>query len=85
MGNNRVPNTMLNTVIKMRLPTLEEASPFFQILKSTIARWRNPENMQKIIEQAGGGSSCNDTPVVFGCQWWEMEKKLFNAFLERRG
>ena len=41
--------------------------------------------MQKIIEQAGGDNSYRDAPMVFNCQWPEMEKKLFDALLERRG
>ena len=81
----RGPNTMQNTAVKMRPPTLDEASTFFKIPKSTIARWRKPENMQKIIEQVGGDYSYRDASVVFNCQWPEMETKLFDAFLERRG
>ena len=34
----RVPNTQLNTVIKIRPPTLEEASALVQIPKSMIGR-----------------------------------------------
>jgi hypothetical protein len=77
---HRVPNETQNTAIKMRPPTLNEASLFFQIPKSTIRLWaRDP---QKIIEQAG--NSRRDTPVVFVCMWPEIEKKLFDDFVDRR-
>lgn len=76
----QLPNARQNTAIKMRPSTLNEASVFFQIPKTTIAEWaRNP---QKILEQAG--SSHCDTPIVFLCMWPEMEKKLFDAFVKCR-
>jgi len=59
----RVPNTQLNTAIKIRPPTLEEPSAFFQILKSMIRSWRKPENMLKIIKQAGRDNSYRDAHI----------------------
>jgi len=75
-----VPNETQNTGIKMRPPTLDKASVFFQIPKGTIAPWA--QDPQEIIEQAGN-SRC-DTPVVIVCMWPEMEKKLFDEFVKRR-
>lgn len=76
----RLPNERQNTAIKMRSPTLDEASIFFQIPKTTIAEWaRNP---QKILEQIG--TSRRNSPTVFLCMWPEMERKLFHAFIQWR-
>ncbi|RPA96931.1 hypothetical protein L873DRAFT_1923342 [Choiromyces venosus 120613-1] len=80
----QVPNDMRNTTIKMRAPTLDEASAFFKIPKSTIGRWRKPEVLQKIVQQVGGDGLRRDTPATFMCLWPEMELKLFEAFIARR-
>ncbi|RPA91907.1 hypothetical protein L873DRAFT_1865633 [Choiromyces venosus 120613-1] len=79
----QVPNDMRNMTIKMRAPTLDEASAFFKIPKSTIGRWRKPEVLQKIVQQVGGDGSHRDTPATFMCLWPEMELKLFEAFIVR--
>lgn len=73
-------NSTWNTAIKMRLPTLDEASLFFQIPKSTIADWT--WDSHKIIEQAGN-SRCN-TPIVFVCMWLDMGGFFFDAFVKWR-
>lgn len=80
----RLPNTASNTAVKTRPPTLDEASVFFQIPKSTIACWTQPDATEKIFQQKGNRSR-RDSPVVFLCMWPEMEKKLFDAFMDRRG
>ena len=78
-----MPNEASNTGVKMRCPTLDEASIFFKIPKSTIGQWRRTE--EKILGQVGGNSARRDAPVTFLCQWPEMEKQLFDQFMVRRG
>lgn len=78
----RVHNTAFNTAVKMRPPTLDEAAGFFQIPKSTIAQWIQPETTQRILEQ-GGRQTRRDAPMVFLCKWLEMEEKLFDSFIAR--
>lgn len=79
----RLPNDLPNTVIITWPPTLDEASNFFQIPKSKIAQWTQPAVTKGIIEQHVCKSSRN-TAVIFLFVWLEMERKLFNAFIEHR-
>ena len=78
----RVPNEAFNTGVKMRCPTLDEASIYFKIPKSTIGQWCG--SAEKILGQVGGNSSRRDAHVTFLCQWPEMEKQLFDRFVARR-
>ena len=82
MKYHRVPNEASNTGVRMRCPTLDEASMFFIIPKSTIGRWR--KTAKKILEQVGGESSRRDAPITFLCLWPEMERQLFDRFVARR-
>lgn len=78
---NEASNTGVNTGVKMRPPTLDETACFFQIPKSTIAYWTKPEISEWIIQ-----SKLNSRmgATMFLCVWPEMERKLFEAFMERR-
>lgn len=76
----RLPNERQNAAIKMPSPTLDEASIFFQIPKTTIAEWAC--NPQIILEQIG--ISRRNSPTEFLCMLPEMERKLFHAFIQRR-
>lgn len=79
----RLAHDAPNTATKTRPPTLDEASIFFKIPKSTIARWTSPEVRERILQQSGKLSR-RDTPTTFVCMWPEMEKMLWEAFVARR-
>ena len=81
----RLPNnaSWLHTAITTRPPILDEASTFFNIPKSTLARWTLPHVRERILQQSRK-ESCLDSSATFVCKWLNMETLLWEIFIARR-
>jgi len=61
----RLKQEVPNTAIETRPPSLDEASMFFKIPRSTIARWTRPDVSEGILHECGKQSR-RDT-ITFVC------------------
>ncbi|RPA97235.1 hypothetical protein L873DRAFT_1691456 [Choiromyces venosus 120613-1] len=75
--HHRVPTTPEE--IQYRRPTQKETSKFWKIPETTIQPWWSTQ--ETIVNQKGTG---RQQSAKWICQWPEMEKELFEIFLEER-
>ena len=75
--HHRVP--MTPEEVQYRRPTQKEASEFWKIPETTIQQWWSSRDV--IVNQKGTGRGQSANWI---CRWPEMEKELFEMFLDER-